>query len=122
MKLIFVLLVSVIAGCASAPKVGQKSDASYPIVLGEKSSKALRDLQSVGVVGVRDLTPVESGKYEADREKFGVLTDARAGINAGAYSATTSAAAVAGGMTLGSVTGVGLVNHLEVGDGCLQFI
>ena len=112
MKFILVVLVALIAGCASAPKVGQKSKASYPIVVGEKSSKALRDLHSVGVVGVRDLNAKELRRYQNDQEKFGAASRSRTGINAGAYSATTSAAAVAGGMALGSVTGVGLLSAM----------
>lgn len=107
--LICVALLSLF-GCASAPKVGEKNKLSTPIIVKENSSDALRTAEGAGLLGVRDLTKDEFTKYSEDVTKLDAMSGRSANDLTGV--AVTSGVGLAAGLSLGDLTGIGLLGAL----------
>lgn len=65
-----ILLLLVVTGCSTAPRLDQASDADYAITISETSSPALIALSKTSITGVRDLTRDEFDDVKEAVEKF----------------------------------------------------
>lgn len=111
-KFLVLPLVALLAACSSSPpKVGSDVIVENKPVLSNSSSEALKDIASLGALGVRDLTVKEFQSVRSDADRFGKIASTRKGVGAG-YHVGTGALALLGGMSLGDVLGVGLASAM----------
>lgn len=109
-----ILIFLTISGCASSPKVGDKNNPDYPIVISESSSVALRDLSALGLNGFRDLSISEFEANADDIDKHGQIINPQFGN--GSYAVATATVGAAAGVALDFVSGAALIGFLGRDD------
>lgn len=113
-KLAVLLTFFVVSGCSMTPKVGDRSDADYPIALKSNSSPALIALSKTPIKGVRDLSLDEFEDAEDEVKKFEALDASVNGdpLNPNAYAVGSVAVGASLGLGLDYVSGVALLGRL----------
>lgn len=111
---LFSLVALALVGCASSQKVGDRNEVENPIIVNESSSSALRSAAASGMHGLRDLTKEEFDQFAADTSRLDDLTGRSSG--GAASAAITSGLGLASGLSLGHVTGIGLLGALARDD------
>lgn len=111
-RIVTLVFIASLAACAYPPKVGKKIIVDTVPVITSSSSEALKDVAALGAVGMRDITAKEYRSVKADVARMDKLVAARTGGVGAGYHVGTGALAVAGGMSLDSVLGIGLISAL----------
>lgn len=114
MKKIFILLALLsMVGCASAPpKIGVVVLNDDDIRITDKSSEALKVLNSYGAKGVRDLTALEFKKTKKDIELFEKEVAYTESFNRAIYEAGGVGLGLAAGLSASSVLGYGALTTI----------
>lgn len=115
-KIIAVLVLVLVAGCAAKPPKADSLFVDYDVVLKENSSEGLRLLELAKVKGVRDLTKEEFDKNKDDIEKMDAIVKPRGDINRLAYEAGGVGLGLAAGLSTGAVLGYGALTSLLADD------
>jgi hypothetical protein len=111
---LFFMITSALFGCASSQRVGDRNELANPIIVNESSSEALRSAAASGMHGLRDLTKDEFEEFAGDKSRLNDLTGrSSSGV---ASAAITSGLGLASGLSLGHVTGIGLLGALARDD------
>src|SRR5690554_2243428 len=116
-KLILITALLSLVGCAATPpKASVIVNNDSDIIISNNSSEALKELNSLGFKGVRDLTSSEFNRNKKDADLFEKSTGSKEGFNRLAYEAGGVGLGLAAGLSMGTVLGYGALTALTADD------
>jgi hypothetical protein len=111
-----ILLLLVITGCSTAPRLDQDSGADYAITISESSSSALIALSKTSITGVRDLSRDEFDNVKKAVERFETPNTTIEDTEKRSNSKTSAGLSVGTSFGLGSNLMSGISVFQKLGD------